>query len=150
MHWSFRTSIELQDRFCKQKSTLGLWGSYELPRSWIWFEYGYPSTFKCQWVPPHQLHQCIWLFAFRRQSQLIYITTRKATRAQFQPKFNYDTIHNIIQSRGLVPWPLTMSIIFCGVLNKVRIFSYYTYIQADTWKFGWSYNLDTVHKKHCS
>ena len=29
--------------------------------------------------------------------------------------------------------------------NKVGIFIYYSYIQANSWKFGWNYTLGTVH-----
>ena len=29
--------------------------------------------------------------------------------------------------------------------NKVQIFVYYSYIQVDIWKFGWSYAPVTVH-----
>jgi hypothetical protein len=33
---------------------------------------------------------------------------------------------------------------------KVRAFLYYSYIQADTWTFGWSYTPNTIHMNHCS
>jgi hypothetical protein len=38
---------------------------------------------------------------------------------------------------------------YVGPLNKVRIFIYYSYIQVDTWKYGWSYTLGIIHKIHC-
>ena len=60
---------------------------------------------------------------------------------------------------------------FMGPSNTIRIFIYYSYIQANTWRFGWSYipgnysqeslfiptlctwnvvHLNTFHMKHCS
>ena len=39
---------------------------------------------------------------------------------------------------------------FVGFLNKVRVIIYYSYSWVDTWKFGWSYNLGTIHKNQYS
>ena len=35
-------------------------------------------------------------------------------------------------------------------MNKVTMFVYYPYIQADTWKYGWSYTPNTIHMNQCS
>lgn len=37
---------------------------------------------------------------------------------------------------------------FVGCLNKPRIF--YSYIYTNPWKYGWNYDLDTIHKDHCT
>ena len=34
-----------------------------------------------------------------------------------------------------------MSIYFVGLVNKVVIFFYYSYIQVNTWKVAWNYTL---------
>ena len=34
--------------------------------------------------------------------------------------------------------------------NKVRIIFYYSYIEVDTWQFGWSYSSDTIQSNHYS
>ena len=88
---------------------------------------------------------------------LAHVNQRERERALDQSyklvyKFKVDLMehHNIIQPCGLVPRPWNMSIIFYVPLNKLRISIYYLYIQADTWKFGWSYTPDTIHMKHCS
>ena len=39
---------------------------------------------------------------------------------------------------------------YASLLNEVRIFVNHSYIQVDTWKCGWSYTPNTIHKMHCS
>lgn len=57
--------------------------------------------------------------------------------------------HKIIQPCALVPRPWNMPITYCGPLNKVRIFTYSSYIQVDNWMFEWSYIVGITHRKHC-
>ena len=58
------------------------------------------------------------------------------------------SLHNIIPPCGLVP--IICQLYYVRPPNKVRIFIYYSYIQAFTWKSGWSYTPITIHKNHCS
>ena len=50
---------------------------------------------------------------------------------------------------GSVPLEYVNYILWGG-LNYLRIFSYYSYIQFETWKFGWSYTSNTFHIVDCS
>ena len=36
------------------------------------------------------------------------------------------------------------------VLEQVRIFVYYSYIQVNTWKYGWSYSPGIIQSNQCS
>ena len=44
--------------------------------------------------------------------------------------YNCRLQHDIIQSCGSVPWPWNMSLVFHGLLNRLGIFVYYSYIHA--------------------
>ena len=66
-----------------------------------------------------------------------------------------------IQPCGYVPPTLEyVKYIMWLPLNKVEILVHYSYIQADTWRFGWSYTpslltiiivyLGTIQRKHYS
>ena len=63
---------------------------------------------------------------------------------------NPHVMHNILQPYGSVSWPWNMSLKFGGSPNKIILFIYYSHIQVDTWKFGWSCIHGTIHMNHYS
>ena len=46
--------------------------------------------------------------------------------------------------------PRICQMYFMRAPNKVRVSIYYSYIQADTWKFGWSNTPNAFHMTHYS
>lgn len=54
--------------------------------------------------------------------------------------------HNIIQPCGMGKYVNY----FMLPPNKTRMSFYYSYLQVDTWRNGWSYTPGTTHMKQCS
>ena len=51
-----------------------------------------------------------------------------------------------------VGWFMTLEYVnyIFGASNKVRVFVFYSYVQANTWKFGQSYAPNIIHRIHYS
>ena len=78
---------------------------------------------------------------------LLHDTCKVIVKGEHKLKYDTNNImttnnylyHNIIQSRGSVPWPWNISITLCGSLEETENICLLFVHSCWTWKFAWSY-----------